>query len=301
MAIVDFDQIEIIRGERVLVSIPAGPINDPSAGDRTDLHDDLWGYFIFGQRVRMDYSEGNTYRSVGEFTITGSFTRDKDAPLTDYPTDEDAFNRLTTKFVALQNLFENASNAVAPADYSKWAGPDDPRTVVLPLPLFDKNKQRVYAHPVSLEILAGSWPNKVAYKVVLEEAKAPEVKCLVNGQIIDNAVIHITLPKPILYRKRLLGCAGELIQVENYEVMQVQVEGQLPQPRIGTKLLSAEAQALKESLLQPLVDIGIVRHTPTGVESETLFANYDVEDGTGIDLEAYGHALRVVVHSRARQ
>lgn len=269
--------------------------------ERPHLYDSLWGYIAkFSQAAGFQYDQSNTYATSATFTITGAFTRNAEAGGDGSTfTDTQAFNSLFQRYQFLEAVFDGAADAIAPADYAQWGTAADPRVLPLPAPLVDKNGDPVYVLPISLTVEPGQWANKIGYRAVLREAKFAKRKVMVNSTLLDNAQININLPSPLLFRKRLVGCAGEAIQFQNYTVMEIEVSGHVPRKRTSTEPVSQYSVELAESMWLESVDVFVVDPAAAGGKV-ILFGNMDPDGGSGIDATGVAYEDVVTVRMKAR-
>ena len=272
-----------------------------------DLYDPMWGYMTFGQNLGFVYNGARAYKSLATFTITGTFTITAEqgvatADLLPASLDDTTrFNTLMAKFTALETAFEAAEAADAPASFFNWAGELDPRCIRLPDPLWDKNGNQIWAFPMSLDIQPGRWSESVTYRAVLQEARVSPYKLAVNGTILDEGVLNITLPQPMLNRHKLLACAGEAIQCRNYTVLACEAAGSMPRKESSTDLLGDATRALALSLTSDEATVSILRMNQTGAAQTTVvFPELDVEQGTGLDIQVEGLRTGVSVRMKAR-
>jgi hypothetical protein len=283
-------------------TVPFGPITAPE-GYRDTLYDPNWGYFIFGQSVEFRYDESDTYIDKAVFTIRGTFTLNAEAAEVDPNlTDEQKLDLMIQAYQRLDAIFEAARNGVEPDDYFDWGTSQDTRCIVLPEPLRDFGGNQIYALPVSLSIDPGQWGNVIKYTAVLSEAKFPTAKATVNGQPIDEGVIDITLPSPILHRSRLVGCYGEAIQCQNYTTMEVSVQGSIGRLENSTDLVPDKMNTLLTSLELGVVDIGVVRLSTEdgGSVSEVLFDNMDLDSDAGLEIGVADLTTAISLRTKAK-
>jgi hypothetical protein len=282
-----------------------GPLAGPAVGTittaahnpRTTLYDPLWGYIDkFGQSFGFQHSGAKTYSTLANFVITGTFTRDGEQ-LFSSTDDTAAFNALIAKYNALEAAFENAGDQVAPEDFADWGGLDDPRCIALPQPLIGDSGKTVFGLPVQISIIPGLWPNWISYRAVLQEAKFPTQKIAVNGFLLDQATISIDLPSPILSRKRLVGCTGEIIQVLNYTCLGLQVSGKIPRPQNSGDVIANDTCALIDSIAGDDVEVQIINQTSGPI---TIFTDMDPEVGGGIDATSEAFEDVVTIRMKAK-
>jgi hypothetical protein len=303
--IIDFERIAKLFGTNAAeinaaVSGALGPV-DSTGTPRTTLYDPTWGYFLAGENTVMEHRDNRTYQDVSTFVIEGAFTINaEDAVAGVAAVGEDAtFLRVVAKYDALEAAFDACARAVAPDDYSLWGTASDPRCVPLPLPLLDSDGHRIYALVEELVIQPGQWGKVIRYTATLREAKFPPAKVILNGHIIDHGVITITLPSPLLDRSDMAACVGEVMNIRNYTMLGVEVDGACSGTTAPNRLLTDAAYELSTSLLADKVDVGIVRLTPGGTETETLFTDLSVDDGSSIDAVHEDQAVSIHLAAKA--
>jgi hypothetical protein len=314
MAIVAYDKLPQLTPAEAFSRVPGLPNGTPpvdgvSSNTVTlgDLYDPLWGYMNFGQSIGFAYNGGRAYKSLATFTITGTFTitaEENTSTAQLLPAtliDTTRFNVLMAKFTTLEAAFIAAEQATAPASFFDWAGELDPRCIRLPDPLWDKNGNQIWAFPVSLEIQPGRWSESVTYKATLQEAKVSPYKLSINGTIIDEGTLNITLPQPMLARHRLLACAGEVLQCKNYSVLACEATGSMPRAETSTDLLGDPVRDFAALLSEDEIEISILCMNQTGAaQTNVIFPDLDVEQGTGIDIQVEGLKTGITVRSKAR-
>jgi hypothetical protein len=309
VSIVSFEAIKKVNpGEASEIAGISGAPVGPTTGhaERPTLYDADWGYFKFGQSVGFTFDEDETYETAAEFTIEGAFTPEAEKALhpdLDDATEEEMFNALTARYAALKALLEAAKNATAPSDYAQWGTAADPRRILLPLPLVDKDGQRIATLPTSLALQPGQYPRVVEYRATLKEIKLPAAKLVINGKIIDDAVVNVTCPHPILYRHSLVGCSGEVIQVGNYTVAEYDISGTTPNPVATDDLLTDDNKTLLKELGNNQLTVGVVRLAAAGgqvVGNNDLWTNLDVDEGSGADLSLHEPVLNWAIKAKAR-
>lgn len=280
-------------------TVPLGPVSGHS--ERATLFDPLWGYISrFGQSFGFQYDDAKTYGSVATFTIVGSFTREAVFSMANPDvTDTEALTSLMNKFVDLEVVFDTAAAATKPADFTLWGTVVDDRCIALPQPFLDKTGNTVRALPVSLSIMPGRWAQEIQYRAVLREAKFPKRKVVVNGVMLDGAVVSIDLPSPILFRKKLQGCAGELIQVQNYTVLGAEVTGKMSRKQTSGDLFSQDGRNIMQSMWNDTVNVSIADGDAPG-GAALLLANFDPDGGGNIDAVAEAYQDVVTVKMKAK-
>ena len=276
MAIVDFDQIELLLPGDV-ASLKPGMSNGVTPVSvivdggvhRTVLYDPVWGYYVFQQSVGTEWSPAAQGQTVAVFTIFGAFTANA-GNFTDGPiaSEADAFTQMTGKYDALEAMLRAAVDAADPDDYADWNGPLDPRAVALPEPLRDVDSDRIYAHPESLQIGPGPYVSMMTYTAVLRECRRPAAKLVLNGVVVDNGVVTLTPPAPQFSSHPLVGANGSIVQVKNYSRTTVEVAGTVPAQqgvvRVSSKLKELIRQAQDNNL-----DMAIVERRPGTTDRTT--------------------------------
>jgi hypothetical protein len=213
--------------------------------------------------------------------------------------DDQKFNICIAEMNSLELLFRTAAKATAPTDYNDWGTATDPRCIPLPLPLLDKAGQRIYALATSFDVEPGQWGNYIRYKAILREAKFPPGKVLVNDKIIDDGVITITLPAPLLSRTPLAGCAGEVLQVRNYTKAVIEVSGTCSgPPPTGNRTIADLAHDLMTSLNADKVDIGVGRINGPTLTKDVLWPKASLDEGSGIDVNYEDQTCVVTIRAK---
>jgi hypothetical protein len=313
MSIVAFDKIGSIRPQHagslsggVNGSTPVSPVLDVNS-ERSQIYDPLWGYFIFGQSIEIVYGDDRTYRDTAVFTISGTFTIGAELGVHDSNTiaesDTVRFNTLINKFKALEAALVAAANADAPINFLSWGGASDPRTVALPEPLRDKNGAEVWAFPESIDILPGRFTESLTYHVTLREAKVPAYKLRVNNTILDNATLSIQLPAPILHRTRAVACAGEILQVENYTVLECEATGSIPNPDSATDVVGPTARSLFNEIdVDGTVNLNVLRKNQSDAPQQDvrIFSLMDVDAGTGFEAQVQARQTAISIRMKSR-
>lgn len=304
MSVVAFEQIKKVTLADALsmdLSTGVAPLDGVvDAGNRTNLYDVRWGYFLFGQSVQFRYDEAKSYVSEGVFTIRGLFTIDAEMGQADPSvTDEAAFNKVVARYQELEDLFEDCRTQPAPDDYALWGTNMDLRCLPLPEPLRDKGGRQIYARVESISVEPGQWGRYIAYRATLREAVVPLAKVHVNGTVLDRGQIGVTLPRPMIVRHRLVGCVGEVIQVENYSVMEVDVAGALPvQP--GDRPFTDRAIRLLNGMEGGFAKIGTVEIASGAVKRNDIFEDYDVDSGTQTSVDLTNRETGISIKAKAR-
>jgi hypothetical protein len=307
MSVVAFEKIlQVQPGEAVgIVSnspIPAGTTT--LHPERPYLYDPTWGYVKrFGQNFGFQYDDAKAYGTMATFVIEGVFTINAESQSVEPDASWDdarRFNAMVAKYNALEQVFADAAEADAPADYAQWGTTNDPRAIPLPSPLVDKDGNAIVAHPLSLNVLPGQWTQKVEYRAVLREAKYSKRKVMVNGILLDNATVNINLPAPILFRKKLVQCAGELVQVQNYTCLEVEVSGKIPRRQSSQELVAEASRQVSQSMWADTVNVQVSDVDVVGGVPVDLFANMDVEGGNNFDAVAEQYQDVITVRMKAK-
>lgn len=291
MAIVSFEQIERLNREQ------AGPIKagnraqgPVSEGSRASLYDPLWGYYLFGQRVQMEYAEADVYRDNAEFTITGVFTHNAEVAKGAAPADdeEQLFNAIVAKYEALATAFDAAALAADPVDYGDWGTERDARCIVLPEPLRSSTGQRVYAHPTSITVDQTQFPTALRYTATLSEAKYNGGKLLLDGQMLDGAIIRIQPKHPVLAHKEIPAATGDVMQLKHWEAGRVQINGTVPNTRSVQSAIGPAAVALVAAAERGRVDVSLTYVDESGkAQVVPIWEELDLDEGgMGLDFEA---------------
>lgn len=283
-----------------VINMALGPIT--GGGSRSTLYDPNWGYFLFGQSLRMEYQNSRTYMDKGEFTIEGEFTINAENAIAQnvVTNDDSTFLRIVAKYEALESMFTNAGFALAPNDYSKWGTSSDARCIALPSPLVDANSNVIYAIPQSLDIQQTLWGNYIHYRAVLTEAKFPPAKVVLNGVVFDEGTISITCPQPIMSRVPLIGCAGELVQVDNYSMAEFELTGSISGIHASGHTLTDYARTLLATTMADYIDIGVVQFTtPTTLTTQYPFGLLSLDDGCNAEVDYADQVVRVSIKAKA--
>jgi hypothetical protein len=231
----------------------------------------------------------------GVFTITA-----ENATAGNVAANDDAsFNRVVKKYKDLETLFYNAAQASPPANYNFWGGDTDPRMIRLPDPISYTTGDPIFAQPVELNIEPGLWGKYIRYTATFQDGTTPRAKVLINGHVVDDGVINITLPAPIISRTPMAGAMGEIIQVRNYSMMELDISGQVSGPPPSGYRMTAEAQALADSLIADKVNIGIRRGAVGGATDDIIFPNFSLDNGTGVQVDVENEACQVTVKAKA--
>lgn len=296
MALVSFAKINQVMASQVT---PIG--SSPAAGGTTDsarpnLFDPFWGYFVFGQTLECNYNDANVYLDVGKFTIQGVFTPNA-VGVDPAASDQAAFNAMVAKYTALETAFEAMTKAAAPDNYAQWGTANDPRCIALPVPLVDKDSHKVYALPLSLQLEKGTFGAEIRYVATLREAKMPLAKAVINGFVVDNCVLTITLPSPQFARHQIAGTSGEVLQLKHYQSMEVDISANLPL-LVVSQAISDQAKALTESLTFGTMTLETTLLTGTGFTTVTVFDGLDIIDDPSVDFDYNAQVMSIAVKAR---
>jgi len=283
MAIVSFEMIERVEPSRTrrigspssVGNPPVGPIDPPAASgshSRTTAYDPDWGYFTFGQDIAFETDPAFSYQSEATFTIDGVFSVNAERALGSFAadaTEEAIFNVMANKLTTLENIFKAAAETEPPSNAALWyTSPiNDPRVLHLPLPLVDRNGDRICALPESIEVRQTRWPVEIAYQAVLREARPQQIKGLLSGTTIDKLVLSIDFAAPIMRRHRLVGSAGEMIHVMNYQRVKVGIEGQITNRIDGATIVQQRARDLVALLAANTISLSATARDSTGAAS----------------------------------
>lgn len=306
MSVIDFDRVSLLNIGDVSsinedLAFALGPITDPT-DTRTSLYDPDWGYYIVEQNTTMNYVEDKTYEDLTNFTIYGAFTINAERATDgiDYQGDDSTFDAVVRKYEALEQKLRNAAKTEAPEDYNDWFTENDLRYIFLPEPLRDIDGNRIRVRVLDFNIEPGQWGNFIRYRCVLEEVKSPPCKAIVANYILDDAVMSFTLPAPILSRSQMVGCHGEVLQLHNYTMMQLDVQGTVSQPAPSGSLLNKMAHELMSALSVDKVDIGVVRFTNAESASpDVLWPNMSMLEGTNVDTVFEEQLCQITVRTVA--
>jgi hypothetical protein len=297
MAIVCFDKILQVSSDQATEILGGfSAMGVTSVTNRPTLYDPDWGYFIFGQSVAFEYNEANAYQPAATFTIKGVFTHN--ASGTTLSGDDASLTVLVGKFLSLSALLQGKAMAAAPDDVSEWGSATDSRTIQLPLPLVDKDGNRVRAIPVEIRAERGQFSNEVAYTATLSEARVPAAKLIVNDVILDHGVISMTLPSPEMARHELVGTSGEVLQILHYKTMELDVAGTLPLTE-QDKVATDAAAELADSLAAGTLSLKVATASGGTVTVGDLWQGLAITDQPVVDLD-YANAI-ASVSVRARE
>jgi len=296
MAIVCFEKVNRILPEQVSPinsSGALGPTTDPT---RPTLFDPLWGYFVFGQVIHCNYDEDQAYQSLAQFTITGTFTPNT-LGFDDQAGDASVFAAMAAKLNELENTLQTATQALAPRSYNEWGTASDPRCIALPKPLVDVSGDTVYGIPLSFRIEKTQFPVEIKYQAVLQEAKFPNVKLMVNDYLLDDGVVTITLPAPVFAEHEIVGASGKVLQLQHYKTMEVDVQGNMPLVEEG-RSLSSDMKALAASLYDGTMDLALALRNTTSLHIHPLWTSLAVTDDTNVDVDYLQQRQTVSIRSR---
>ncbi len=299
MGVVSFERIKkILPSQAIGMDTPnATPFNVTTGHpERPTLYDPIWGYFTFGQSIGFDYSDAETYLDVAVFTIQGVFTATAEAGNADnLPSQGVSFAALTAKYEALKAHLNAAQLASPPGEFKDFGTAQDQRLIPLPLPLVDKNNARVYVFPQSLDLAQTRFPVEIRYTATLREAKFPQGKVMLNGVMIDNGIISINAPKPIMNQHRLAGTSGAILQIHNYTPIAVEVNGTLPNPGHDGQLMTPQIDALYDSIALGGLNVVVTKRDGTQV---SLFTNISVDEDPRIDAQIRERTATISVRGR---
>jgi hypothetical protein len=306
MSIVRFDNIGRLAPGQVVslnpqynFAAPFSPIVDP--GDRPGLYDPDWGYYLFGQRVGFEYGDSRAYRTVAQFTIQGVFTITAEQAAAEATgTDDQRFATMVARYEALVNMFKAKAAATPPASIANWGTVADPRCVVLPEPLRDKDGHQIFALPGTISVEPGTWGREIKYAATLTECKPPQAKLRVNGHTLDHGVVSVSFPRPMLARTRLRGCAGEVLECQNYAVAEVTATGSLTRGASQNMPIIPGAAALLQSLEAGVATVQVERFESGAATVVDLYPNLDVDRGVGVEVDVEGLTNTVTVVAKRK-
>ena len=297
MALVCFEKIAKIMASQASPMYPgAVAVDATTEPTRPHLFDPLWGYFAFGQSLRIEYTEAQAYQDVGVFTISGVFTPDA-VGVHETDSDESAFSLMVAKYTALEQKLKDAAEADVPTSYDQWGTTNDPRCIPLPTPLVDADGHPICAFPVSLRIDKTTFPTEIRYIATLQEAKLSLAKGVVNDFPVDNCVVAITLPQPQFAQHQIVGASGEVLQLKHYKTMEVDISGTMPLKQDGVAI-SAVMKALADSLTQGWLKLDVAVRSSTGVSTETVWDKLDITDEPAVECDYQNQVSSVNVRSR---
>lgn len=299
MSIVSFDRIAKVNPANAdpvnaAIGSALGPINN--GGARTTLYDPLWGYFLFGQKLQFNYGDSDAYVDRAEFVITGTFNRSVEEAVNGaaYPSDTASFNAICAKYQALLNVFEAAAQASEPNNYIDWGTVADLRTIQLPEPLRDKDDGNVYGLPVEIRVEKTRFPEEIKYRAVLAEAKWPQQKLLVNGQVLDRGLVTIVPPAPIVAEHRIAGAAGAILQIRNYTAADLTIAGLMPRPYIVGTGVPADVKAFVNGMIDSLATIQLAKKDGSVVD---VWTNLSVQEPS-LNLNLEQHVAEINVKGK---
>ena len=295
MAVVSFEKIKPITSDMTSV-LNGGPAVDATTeSTRPHLYDPLWGYFFFGQSVGFLFKEDQTSQDLATFTIQGVFTADAEG--VGNANDDTAFSALVSKYAALEALFANAAKASAPDQYADYGTARDPRYLPLPKPLVDKDGSTIYAKPLSLRIDRTQFPNEIKYEAILEEAKFPKAKLVVNGFIVDGGEVDIEFTGPVLAVHEIVGTSGTVFQVKNYSATEVSIRASLPLVEPG-EWVSDDLKALVRGLDGGTVTLSAAVIGEGGITEMPVYQKLDVVNTPVLDMDYAGQVTRLAIDAR---
>ena len=274
--------MRIVSFDRIPRTIPHGvpPI--------VEQYDTTWGFFSFGKTVENQFSETQSYRSAGSFSIQGMFTVDAEVALDptlapggqiDYTT---SFARLTARYENLRAMLEAAAKADRPDVADDWYGPTDPRVIALPSPLVDINNNAVYGFPNGVNIEEGRYGVLIRYQATLQIPDNIPAMTLVNDIPLWQSRLSIQPPKPIIFKERPILAEGSLIWIRNYERTYVGVSGIIPM-KVGPSVYGADTLAFQRSLEGGTISIKIRKWTSRGIIEQLLYSNLLI-DSPSVDV-----------------
>jgi len=298
--LVSFKQIQALYPSDVSLIQPGttnpalGPIVD-GGGGRTSVYDPLWGYFTFEQRSQCIFGEGQTYNTQATFSIRGVFTAN--AEQVQDQSESVMMTTLIAKLNALEAKFLEAAGADAPEDYANWGTATDNRVIVLPEPLRDKDGNRVYALPAGLQVRPAPFVHSIAYEATLLEAIYPAAKLKINDTMLDNGVVTIVPPQPILSVSPLVGAKGAAISCKNYMPREIHLAGTMPyNPRPGNAL-PENTKSLIISIQDSGMDVKTVERLDSGVVENVLWSGLDAE-GPEVSVDYRNQVVQVAVRGK---
>lgn len=284
MAIVSFEKITTIERADAEQSHGAMTSLSSPVEDRHRIYDETWGYFTFGQQVGWEFDAAQASRSVARFTINGQFTAGAEKQLgviDDVTNEAAAFTALTNRLKSLEDLFDNAATAEPPLLYDNWFVNDttDSRVIPLPEPLRDRHHNKIYVLPESLQVQQTRFPESISYTAAMVEAKRPPYKCHVAGLPLDGATILLRPPSPILRRSRVVGAAGEVIEVKNYNRTRIEVRGRMPNSTASPFWIGLRSGAMIDQMSNSRITIGVwVREEDGNISRRDVFRRFLVAD-----------------------
>ena len=295
MAVVNFEKIRPITMD-MASALNGGPAVDATTeSTRPHLYDPLWGYFLFGQSVGFLFKEDQTSQDLATFTIQGVFTADAEG--VGNANDDTAFAALVSKYAGLETLFANAAKASAPDQYAEYGTALDPRYLQLPEPLVDKDGSPIYAKPLSLRIDRTQFPNEIKYEAILEEAKFPKAKLVVNGFIVDDGEVDIEFAGPVLAVHEIVGTSGTVFQVKNYSATEASIRGSLPLVEPG-ELVSDDLKALVRGLDGGTLTLSAAVIGEGGIREMPVYQKLDVVNTPVLDLDYAGQVTKLAIDTR---
>jgi hypothetical protein len=268
----------------------------PVTNARLTLYDPLWGYFGFDEKVGFVYNDAYTYQSLSKFTITGMFTRHAEG-FGDAPSDDTAaFNALVAKFEALEAVFVAAAKGKSPTSYAQWGTADDPRAIKLPAPLKTIDSEGIYTLPESLNAGESSYANYIQYTAVLNQVPLPDGKLTVDGTIVDEGAVQITVAAPILMSHAMVAAKGAALQVRNYQRETVAFQGLLPHDPASGQAYPARTMAWLSSMSSNTVNVAVQRRNSAWGANQQ-WPNLEIEKPK-VDVDYRNRAAQVSVVGR---
>jgi len=241
------------------------------------------------------FKEDQTSQDLATFTIQGVFTANAEG--VGNANDDTAFSSLVSKYAALEALFANAAKASVPDQYADYGTAQDPRYLPLPKPLIDKDGSTIFAKPLSLRIDRTQFPNEIKYEAILEEAKFPKAKLVVNGFIVDDGEVNIEFAGPVLAVHEIVGTSGTVFQVKNYSATEVSIRGSLPLVEPG-EWVSDDLKALVRGLNGGTVTLSAAVIGEGGITEMPVYQKLDVVNTPVLDMDYAGQVTRLVIEAR---
>ena len=295
MAVVNFEKIRPITVDMASVLNGGLAVDATTESTRPHLYDALWGYFLFGQSVGFLFKEDQTSQDLATFTIQGVFTADAEDVGT--VNDDTAFAALVSKYVALETLFANAAKARAPDQYADYGTEQDPRYLPLPKPLIDKDGSTIVAKPLALRIDRTQFPNEIKYEAILEEAKFPKAKLVVNGFIVDDGEVDIEFAGPVLAVHEIVGTSGTVFQVKNYSATEIFIRGSLPLVEPG-ECVSDDLKAMVQGLDGGTITLSAAVIGDGRITEVSVYRKLDVVNTPVLDMDYAGQVTKLAIDAR---
>jgi hypothetical protein len=98
----------------------------------------------------------------------------------------------------------------------------------------------------------------------------------------------------------MVGCAGEVVQIQNYTVPDYQISGTTPDVAPSGYALSQEAQDMFKILSYGTLSVSLQHLTAGGWVTEDQFGTLDIDEDTGVELSRMEHSLTWSVKGKAR-